>query len=132
MLVYNSQMYTFRNLVVWQKSIELVIAIYELTRLYPKEEVYGLVSQTRRAAVSVPSNIAEGRRRGSEPQYLHFLEIALGSTAELETQLLIAKKLTFTSPEHFTRSNELLLEVIKMLGKMVYNRKTQSPDYLIA
>lgn len=117
-------MHTFKNLIVWQKSIELVIAIYELTASYPKEEIYGLISQTRRAAVSVPSNIAEGRRRGSDPQYLHFLEIALGSTAELETQLLLAKELSFAIPERFTKSDELLLEVIKMLGKMVYNRQT--------
>jgi len=80
---------SYKDLIVWQRSMELVIAVYFLTEKYPKSELYGLVSQMRRAAVSIPSNIAEGRRRGSKKEFRQFLIIAYSSGAELETQIEI-------------------------------------------
>ena len=84
---------TYRDLIVWQKSMDLVVEIYKLTKNFPKSEIYGLTSQMKRCAVSIPSNIAEGRRRGSRKDYRHFLIIAYGSGAELETQIEIVKRL---------------------------------------
>lgn len=83
------------DLVVWQEAIELVSDVYALTKGFPKEEVYGLTSQVRRAAVSVPSNIAESAARSSNKELLYFLHVARGSLSEVETQLIIAKKLEF-------------------------------------
>jgi four helix bundle protein len=80
---------THKNLKIWQNSIHLVIEVYNLTRAFPKEELYGLSSQMRRAAISVPSNIAEGAARKNKTEYLQFLYISLGSLSELETQLII-------------------------------------------
>lgn len=88
---------SYQDLTVWQKSMELVAWIYELTQHFPKEEMYGLVSQMRRSAISIPSNIAEGYSRRHRQEYIQFVRIAFGSGAELETQLIIAKKLGYTS-----------------------------------
>lgn len=82
---------SYRDLVVWQKSMELVELIYDATERLPKEELYGLSSQIRRAAISIPSNIAEGQRRKNIKEFVQFLYIADGSTAEVETQLIIMK-----------------------------------------
>jgi len=90
-------MKSHRDLDVWKRSTALVQEVYSLTRTFPPEEIYGLASQMRRAAVSVPSNIAEGAARDSEKDFLRFLSISLGSLAELETQLLIADNLGYTS-----------------------------------
>ena len=84
-----------KDLIVWQRSLELVTAVYELTELFPKTELYGLASQMRISAVSIPSNIAEGKRRGSRKDFRHFLLNSFGSGAELETQIEIAKRLSF-------------------------------------
>src|SRR3989344_4866217 len=84
---------SYRELTVWQKGIDLVLEIYRLTNLLPKSELYGLASQMRRAAVSIPSNIAEGYSRNHRPEYVQFVKVAFGSGAELETQLTITKKL---------------------------------------
>ncbi|PLX22308.1 MAG: diversity-generating retroelement protein bAvd family protein [Marinilabiliales bacterium] len=83
----------FKKLNVWQKGIDLVTSIYKISKNFPSEEKYGLSSQITRAAVSIPSNIAEGSSRFSEKDYFRFLEIALGSAFELETQLMIVEKL---------------------------------------
>ena len=111
-------MISYKELIVWQRSIELVVEIYRLTRMYPKEELYGITSQTRRASVSIPSNIAEGYTRKHKQEYIQFLRISFASGAELETLILIAKKLKLTSEVEFTKSDELLEEVMKMLNKM--------------
>jgi len=111
--------YSYRDLVVWQRSMELVTVVYELTEQYPKSEVYGLISQTRRSAVSIPSNIAEGRRRGSRKDFRQFLIIAYGSGAELETQVEIAKRLSFGKNLDYKRVDSLLAEVMKMLNKII-------------
>jgi four helix bundle protein len=112
-------MKTYQDLVVWQKSIELVVSIYKLVVEFPKEEIFGLTSQIKRAAVSVPSNIAEGKMRGGEVEFKRFLLIALASGAELETQLIIAKKLPKTAKLDYNRVDSLLEEVMKMLNKLI-------------
>ncbi|HUD04037.1 MAG TPA: four helix bundle protein [Candidatus Paceibacterota bacterium] len=108
-----------KDLIVWQRSIELVREIYLLTEQFPKSELFGLTSQMRRAAVSISSNIAEGRRRLHKAEFIQFLNIAYGSGAELETQIEIAKHLPFGEKLVYTRTDGLLLEVMKMLNKMI-------------
>lgn len=87
---------THRNLDVWKEAMQLAREVYRMTSSFPKGEIYGLTAQMRRAAVSVPSNIAEGAARGSNREFTHFLYVALGSLAELETQWLLAQDLRFT------------------------------------
>jgi four helix bundle protein len=106
---------THKDLDIWGKSLDLVTDIYKLTKNFPKEEIYGLSSQMQRAAVSYPSNIAEGAARSSKPDYIRFIYIALGSLSELETQVIISKNLGYTS------DNEKLLNEIEILRKMTLN-----------
>jgi len=113
--------HSYKDLIVWQKSMTLVTEVYQLTSQYPKEEMYGLVSQSRRCSVSIPSNIAEGRRRGSKKDFRQFLVIAFSSGAELETQLQIAKNLNYANPAAYPKADALLEEVMKMLNKMIGN-----------
>lgn len=110
---------SYKELTVWQKSIELVLEIYRLTDEFPKSELYGLTSQMRRAAVSVPSNIAEGYSRKHRQEYIQFVKVAFGSGAELETQVIIAKKLGLAGESEFRLAENLLNEVMKMLNKLV-------------
>jgi four helix bundle protein len=108
---------SYQDLIVWQKAMDLVIAIYAITKDFPTEERYGLASQMRRAAVSIPSNIAEGRRRGTGPEFQRFLLIAYGSGAELETQYEIGLRLGYiVENEHSCRA--LLDEIMRMLNAM--------------
>lgn len=110
--------HTYKDLIVWQKAVELVIAMYALTDLFPREELYGLTSQMRRAAVSIPSNIAEGRRRGTKKDFRQFLLVAYASGAELETQIEIAKRLKFVRETDYKKIDMLLDEIMRMLNKM--------------
>lgn len=110
---------SFKELIVWQKSIQLVVGIYSLVHDFPKNEMFALSDQMRRAAVSVPSNIAEGYERKSVNEYIHFLSIARGSKAELETQLHICEKLNFGNKEKLNEVMSLCLEVGKMLNRMI-------------
>lgn len=112
---------SYKQLIVWQRSIELATEVYELTESFPKEEIYGLTSQVRRSAVSISSNIAEGRFRGTKKDYLNFLRIAYGSGAELETQITIAKKIKNTKDLNYLKVDSLLEEVMKMLNVMIRN-----------
>lgn len=89
------QINSHKDLIVWQKGIALCKSVYKLTEKFPKEEIYGLSSQMRRSVVSIPSNIAEGRSRGTRKDFAQFLRIALGSASELETQIEIAKELSY-------------------------------------
>lgn len=100
----------YKELRIWQQSMELVMEVYELMKLMPKTELYGLTDQMKRSAVSIPSNIAEGQARGTK-EFLHFLNIALGSMAELETQLLLTIKLNMLSEE---KVNSLLPKIISL------------------
>lgn len=103
--------------------MDLVVAVYELTNKYPSSELYGLVSQSRRCSVSIPSNIAEGRRRSGDNEFYHFLSIAFGSGAELETQIEIAKRLSFGQKLDFTKADCLLAEVMKMLNSLLHKKE---------
>lgn len=109
----------FKELLVWQKSVHLVIEIYSFTKNFLKEEVYSLTSQIRRASVSIPSNIAEGHSRRSTLDYLQLLKIARGSCAELETQLIIAKNLNYLAPEGFENLSEKTSEISKMINAII-------------
>ncbi|MCK4342431.1 MAG: four helix bundle protein [Phycisphaerae bacterium] len=108
-------MRTYRDLMVWQKSMALVTEVYRLTRTFPKEEMYGLTSQMRRCAVSVPSNIAEGYGRNSTHDYVRFLRMAMGSLYELQTQMEIAGNLGYAGPS----SPELLVESAREIERMM-------------
>lgn len=108
---------TFRDLMVWQKGIELVKEVYRITKDFPREEQYCIVNQMRRAAISIPSNIAEGFRRRHNKEHRQFLNIALGSSAELETQIVISKELKFISSNNET----ILLELIDHICRMIVN-----------
>ena len=111
--------HSYKDLILWQKSIELVVEVYRLTEQFPKEETYGLTSQMRRAAVSIPSNIAEGRLRGSRKELTHFFLIAYGSGGELETQVEIAKRLLKTNRLDYSKVDTLLIEIMKMLNASI-------------
>lgn len=117
---------SYKELIVWKKSMDLVELIYKLTDEFPKNEVFGLSSQLKRAAVSIPSNIAEGRRRGSRKEYCHFLFISYGSGAEVETQIEIAKRLGYGTPIKIMAVETLMLEVMKMLNAMIYAMRETS------
>lgn len=104
-----------KNLIAWQKSINLVTAIYELTEKFPKSEVYGLTSQMRRAAVSIPSNIAEGASGRSKEQFKNYLSIAIGSLNELDTQLEIALRLNYLPKEIAASFNQQINECFALM-----------------
>src|SRR3989338_1628663 len=112
-------MHSFRDLTVWQKSMDLVTLVYQLTEKFPSEERFGLTSQMRRAVVSIPSNIAEGRRRGISKEYRQFLQVSYGSGGELETQLEIALRLGYLSKSDYEKADALLQEVMKMLNALI-------------
>ena len=108
-------MESFTELRVWQEAMNMVEMIYRLTKKYPKEELFGLISQTQRAAVSIPANIAEGNGRLSGKEYLHFLSIANGSLRELETLLIIAQRITYIQPEEL----KAMQEQLTIIGRMI-------------
>lgn len=110
---------SYRELKVWQRAIQLSTAIYQLTSSFPRQELYGLSNQLRRAGVSVASNIAEGYGRGSRGEYKQFLAIARGSNLELQTQLVIAKELKFADGASLSSAENLSIEVGKMLTMML-------------
>jgi len=114
---------SYKDLVVWQKAMELVIEIYELTESFSKADAYGIVSQMQRASVSIPSNIAEGQKRGHKKEFLHFLYIAYGSGAELETQLEICLRLHKIKELDYNRITLKLIEIMKMLNRLTSSLK---------
>jgi len=110
---------SYKDLIVWQKAMGLVTKVYELTADFPSTEVYGLTSQARRSAVSIPSNIAEGSQKKTRKDFINFLRIAKASSAELETQLLIAQNLKFVLKiELFRECLNLIIEIQKMLSSL--------------
>ena len=108
---------SYKDLNVWQKAVELVKEIYLLTKEFPKDEQFTLINQMRRSAISIPSNISEGKVRGHRREYVQFLYVALGSCAELETQIIISKELSYIT----TETKDLLLEKIGYISRMLRN-----------
>jgi four helix bundle protein len=113
------QIKRYKDLLVWQKSMNLVTLIYEKSKSFPKEDAYGLTSQIRRCAVSIPSNIAEGYGRRSSGDYIRFLRMASGSLYELQTQMEIAKNLCYLSDSEFQKADADSIEIEKMLCSMI-------------
>lgn len=110
---------SYRDLIVWQMAIQLAKQIYEKTREFPQQEVYGLTNQLRRAAVSVPSNIAEGQARKLPGEFRHFLRIALGSLAEMDTQLVIASELGYIAGAQSVSLNGDIVELRKKIYALI-------------
>src|SRR5918911_3360308 len=106
---------SYSELIAWQKAMDLVQTIYETVRVFPKEEIYGLTSQLKRAAVSVPSNIAEGQGRKSAREFIHHLSIAYGSLMEVETQILIAIRLGYLSQQDAEQITERTSEIGRLI-----------------
>lgn len=105
---------THKDLLVWEKSLDLVEQIYKITKQFPIEELYGITNQMRRCAVSIPANIAEGSGRKNKAEFIQFLHIALGSASELETHLIISQRLGFLSINSYDEIMNALNEIIKM------------------
>jgi four helix bundle protein len=116
----------FHDLTVWQRAIDLTVCIYRLTQRFPKEEMYGLISQLRRASVSVASNIAEGRGRLNPGEFRQFLGVALGSTFEVQTQLIVARRLNFGNEKTIDEAAALSNEVSKMLTSFIQKLGSRS------
>jgi four helix bundle protein len=112
-------MHRYKDLKVWQKAMELAKLVYETTSNFPKEEKFGLVAQLNRSGVSIPSNIAEGAGRNSNPDFIRFLGIAMGSLYETETQLLLATSFGFIKEEEMSIFSERILEIANMLHKLI-------------
>jgi len=109
----------YKKLKVWQDSIALSVDIYKITELFPQHEQFGLISQLRRASVSIPSNIAEGSKRGTKKDFISFLRIAHGSGAEIETQLLIARELNFINNENYGKLLISIEEIMAMIASFI-------------
>jgi len=118
----------YKNLTVWQKAMVLAKDVYTVTASYPKNEIYGLVNQMRRCVVSIPSNIAEGYGRGSNRDLVHFLYISLGSSNELETQLLLSQEFSYITDENAEMLLQLNAQINKMLSSLIYKRTLSSMD----
>jgi four helix bundle protein len=108
-------MHNFKKLAIWIKSVEFVTDIYKVTNTFPSHERFGLISQLQRAAVSVPTNISEGSAKTSNKDFARFLEISLGSTFELETELLVSLNLSYIDVEKYNQLQEKLSELQKMI-----------------
>lgn len=119
-------MSNFRNLLVWQKSMSLTTKIYNSTKQFPKEEIFGLTSQIRRSSISIPSKIAEGFGRDSNKEYLRFLNISIGSLFEMQTQLEIAKNIQYLNEEEFNNLYENSREIERMLVSFISKIKERN------
>ena len=117
----------YEDLIVWQKAMDLVEEIYRLTKLLPNDEIYALSSQMKRAAVSIPSNIAEGQERNTTKDFINHLYIAKGSKGELETQVLLCVRLQYLAQPQIATAQNLLTEVGKMLNALIQSLSTKFP-----
>ena len=115
----------YQDLIVWQKAMDVVVEVYRLTKKFPQGEFYGLTNQIRRAAISIPSNIAEGHTRNSRSEYLNFLSIAQGSRAEVETQMIISVRLGYLTSEETLPTLSLLNEINRIISTI--RQKLNSP-----
>ena len=115
---------SYRDLLIWQKSMDLTKLVYQITYSFPKDEIYGLTSQIRRSAVSIPSNIAEGRGRNSNKEFIRFLQISLGSLYELQTQLELA--IAFNYVNNIDTINKLSFEIEKMINSFISSKREKN------
>jgi four helix bundle protein len=115
----DQQVWSHRDLIAWQKAMDVVVAVYQVSKKFPKDELYGLTSQLRRAAVSVPANIAEGQGRRSKAEYCQFLGHARGSLLEVDTHLEIALRLEYLNEEEYSQIQERLREVGRILNGLL-------------
>lgn len=120
-------MKSYKELIAWQKGIELVILVYKISGKFPKEELYGLVDQMKRSAVSVPSNIAEGFGRHSDNDFIRFLNISRGSLFEFQTQLEISLRLDFVKEDEYENLMQITIEIDKILNALISKIKQNSP-----
>ena len=114
----------FTDLIAWQKAVDLVVLVYQATEPFPSREIFGIVNQMRRAAVSVPSNIAEGQGRLGSKEFSRFLGIARGSLQELQTQVIIAERLTFLAMENSQKLQEMTSEVARIINGLLSSLTT--------
>jgi len=124
----NEKLKSFKELRVWKQSYELVLAIYQITKNFPKDELYGIVSQMRRASISIVSNIAEGYARKSKMEYIQFLSIAYSSLSELETQIMLSKDLSYLAEENYIKLMEMKDQVGGMLYKLIQKLRFASTE----
>jgi four helix bundle protein len=115
----------FHGLLVWQKSHSLTLTVYRMTKAFPTDERFGITSQLRRSASSIPANLAEGCGRGGEPEFARFAQIAMGSAAEVEYHLLLAKDLGYITEEHFATTTRDVQEVKRMLASLLKTVRSQ-------
>jgi four helix bundle protein len=120
---------SFHELTVWQRAIDLSVQIYTLTRSFPKDELFGLTNQVRRASVSVSSSIAEGQSRLGKPEFIHFLSIARGSNAEVRSQLALARRLNFGNIDSIVECEGLAIEISKMFNALITSLKSPQPTH---
>jgi four helix bundle protein len=113
----------YKDLIVWQRAVKFVVDVYKATNNFPRDEMYGITSQIRRAAVSIPSNIAEGQARNSPRAFASHLNISLGSAAELETQLIVSNEIGHLPKSELERLTAELIEIIKMLNGLLNTQK---------
>lgn len=118
-------MQDFKKLQVWKKSHELTLEVYNFTAKFPREERFGLIDQMRRSSASIPTNIAEGCGRGSNPDFIKFLNYSMGSASELEYQLLLAKDLNYLSTEAYSSLNPKVTEIKRMLAGFIRTLKSK-------
>jgi four helix bundle protein len=116
----------FRKLAVWQKSYQLTLSLYQSTGNFPKEEIFGVTSQMRRAAASISANIAEGCGRGSDAELCRFCRIALGSANELEFFTMLSHDLGYLETQHYAKLNDSILEIQRMLASFIQKLTTKS------
>lgn len=116
----------FRNLKVWQKSHRLTLETYKITKIFPKEELYGLTSQIRRASVSIPTNLAEGCGRGSDAELSRFVQISMGSACEYEYLLMLSRNLKYINIEIYSVLNNSIIEIKKMLASLIKKLKSDN------
>src|ERR1035441_3359988 len=121
----DTRIQSFRDLKVWQKSMDLTVAVYSLTKNFPREEAFGLTSQLRRSAVSIPSNIAEGQGRSNTREFQQFLGIARGSNCELQTQLEIARRIGLGNSQLIDDAESLSHEIGKMIFTILGKLRSQ-------
>lgn len=114
----------FRELKVWEKGHQLTLMVYRVTRTFPNDELYGLVSQMRRAVSSIPANIAEGCGKGSDAELARYMQISMGSASELEYELLLARDLGYLPTDEYLRLHDATIEIKKMLGPFIKKLKS--------